>query len=51
MMPKVENLHVKLSIIELKYRRDLSFMSNNGIKRIEELSNFNPYIVLTENFI
>jgi len=26
-------------------------MSNNGIKRIEELSNFNPYIVLTENFI
>ena len=41
----------KTSIIELKYRRNLSFMSNNGIKRIEELSNFNPYIVLTENFI
>jgi len=41
----------KTSIIELKYRRNLSFMSNNSIKRIEELSNFNPYIVLTENFI
>ena len=41
----------RTSIIELKYRRNLSFASNGGIKRIEELSKLFPYVILTENFI
>ena len=41
----------RTSIIELKYRRNLSFASNGGIKRIEELSKSSPYVILTENFI
>ena len=41
----------RTSIIELKYRRNLSFASNGGIKRIEELSKLSPYVILTENFI
>lgn len=41
----------RTSIIELKYRRNLSFASNGGIKRIEELSKLSPYVLLTENFI
>ena len=39
------------SIIELKYRRNLSAASNGGIKRIEELSKLSLYPLLTENFI
>ena len=39
------------SVIELKYRHNLSFASNGGIKRIEELSKLSPYVILTENFI
>ena len=41
----------RTSIIELKYRRNLSFASNGGIRRIEELSKLSPYVLLTENFI
>ena len=41
----------RTSIIELKYRRNLSFTSHGGIKRIEELSKLSPYVILTDNFI
>jgi|TARA_B100001750_G_scaffold220270_1_gene207845 5S rRNA maturation endonuclease (ribonuclease M5) len=41
----------RTSLIELKYRRNLSFASNGGIRRIEELSKLSPYVILTDNFI